>query len=235
MSADGNSTPISIGMVLFPNLTQLDLTGPYEVFARMPNTRVYLIAADLEPVRSERGLRISPDIRIDDAPALDVLFVPGGPGVSEVMEDAKFIAFLSKQGQQARYVTSVCTGSLLLGAAGLLRGYRAATHWLSMDLLALLGAEPVAERVVIDRNRITGGGVTAGIDFGLVIAAELVGKDVAEEIQLIMEYDPKPPFQSGSPKRASPAVLDRVTAARRQIQERRRAQVERIASRFVEP
>lgn len=207
----------------------MDLAGPYEVFARMPETRVHLLAATLEPVRSERGLTIIPDTRFDDALALDVLFVPGGPGVGPAMESAKTLDFLEERGRRARYVTAVCTGSLLLGAAGLLRGYRATTHWLSMELLGALGAEPVPERVVVDRNRITGGGVTAGIDFGLVIAAELRGEEVARGIQLMMEYDPDPPFDSGSPETADAALVEKVTAARQAVQEARREQVRRIA------
>ena len=232
MTANEESVPTTVGMVLFPNLTQLDLTGPYEVFARMPSTRVCLLAAALTPVRSERGLTISPDTTLDNAPSLDVLFVPGGPGVSEVMEDEAFLDFLRRQGKQARYVTSVCTGALLLGAAGLLRGYRATTHWLSMDLLDKFGAQAVSERVVIDRNRITGGGVTAGIDFAFVVAAELYGERVAREIQLTMEYSPEPPFCSGSPKTAEAELVHQVTAARRDIQKKRRQQVERAASRI---
>ncbi len=232
MTAKESSAPITVGMVLFPNLTQLDLTGPYEVFVRMSNTRVCLLATALAPVRSERGLAISPDTTFDDAPSLDVLFVPGGPGVSDVMEDETFLDFLREQGRQARYITSVCTGALLLGAAGLLKGYRATTHWLSMDFLDRLGARPVSERVVIDRNRITGGGVTAGIDFSLVIAAQLRGEDAAKEIQLSIEYDPQPPFRSGSPRTAEGKLVQTVIAARRDTQELRRQQVERVALRL---
>ena len=158
---------LSVGMVLFPGLTQLDLAGPYEVLARMPGTTVYLVADTLAPVRTERGLTITPDSTFDDVPPLDVICVPGGPGVDPLMEDARLLGFLRAQAPRARYVTSVCTGALLLGAAGLLQGYRATTHWLSLDLLPLFGAVPVKERVVVDRNRLTGGGVTAGIDLGL--------------------------------------------------------------------
>lgn len=227
------STSITIGMVLFPDLTQLDLTGPYEVFARMPNMQVHLLAATLDPVRSERGLTITPDTVFDTAPPLDVLFVPGGPGVNRAMEDDQLLAFLRQQAEHARYVTSVCTGALVLGAAGLLRGYRAATHWLSMDLLPAFGAQPHAERVVIDRNRITGGGITAGIDFGLVVAAELCGDAVAQEIQLMLEYDPQPPFGSGSPRTAPADVVAQVRNARSDLQAERRAIVERAAARLV--
>jgi cyclohexyl-isocyanide hydratase len=219
-------------MVLFPGLTQLDLAGPYEVLARLPNTTVYLVAATVAPVRTERGLTITPDATFDAVPPLDVICVPGGPGVDPLMEDARLLGFLRAQAPRARYVTSVCTGALLLGAAGLLQGYRATTHWLSLDLLPLFGAVPVKERVVIDRNRLTGGGVTAGIDLGLAMAAELCGRAVAEEIQLTIEYDPAPPFQSGSPRTAPPAVLERVTRAREQSQAERRAIAERAAARL---
>jgi cyclohexyl-isocyanide hydratase len=219
-------------MVLFPRLTQLDLAGPYEVLVRLPGTTVYLVADTLAPVRSERGLTITPDATFDDVPPLDIFCVPGGPGVDPMMEDARLLGFLQARAQRARYVTSVCTGALLLGAAGLLRGYRATTHWTSLDLLPLFGATPVEERVVIDRNRLTGGGVTAGIDLALAIAAELFGRAVAEEIQLTIEYDPAPPFRSGSPRTAPPAVLERVIRARGQSQAERRAIAERAAARL---
>lgn len=221
----------SIGMLLFPRLTVLDLIGPYEVFSRMPNTLIHLVAANLDPVVSEKGLAVIPDTLLAGSPSFDVLFVPGGNGVNEMLEDGQCLGFLKKQGEQARFVTSVCTGALLLGAAGLLRGYRATTHWLSLELLPLLGAEPVAERVVIDRNRITGGGITAGIDFGLTLAALLHGDSVAQEIQLMLEYDPQPPFDSGSPASADEAVAEEIRLARRVVQEDRRRKVEQIASR----
>jgi cyclohexyl-isocyanide hydratase len=183
-------------------------------------------------VISERGLSIVPTATFDEVPALDILCVPGGPGVNAMMENDTLLEFLRTQGEHARYVTSVCTGALLLGAAGLLQGYRATTHWLSLDLLPLFGAIPVSERVVIDRNRITGGGVTAGIDFGLVVARELFGAAVAEEIQLLLEYDPKPPFRSGSRDTASPSVVERVVGARDRIQTERRAIAKRAAKRL---
>ncbi len=211
----------TIGMVLFPNLTQLDLTGPYEVFCRMPNTQVKLVAASHEPVGSEHGLAFVPDMVFEESPSFDVLFVPGGPGVNRMLEDDTFLAFLRKQGEQARFVTSVCTGALLLGAAGLLRGYRATTHWLSLDLLRTVGAEPVTERVVVDRNRITGAGVTSGIDLALTVASLLHGVEVAQEIQLMMEYAPAPPFHPGLPRTAPADIVQRVSAARRAIQEER--------------
>lgn len=220
-------------MVLFDGVTQLDLTGPYEVLARMPDTRVHLVAERREPVRSEWGLVILPDATFDDAPPLDVLCVPGGWSVNARLTDDTLLAFLRDRGARARYVTSVCSGSLLLGAAGLLRGYRATTHWLSLDLLPLLGAEPVRARVVLDRNRITGAGVTAGLDFGLALAAELFDASVAQAIQLAIEYDPSPPFDSGSPHSAPAAVRDAVARASQRTLAERRALVERAALRLL--
>ena len=222
---------LNVGLVLFPDLTQLDLTGPYEVFVRMPTTKVHLVAASRAPVRSEKGLTILPDATFDDVAPLDIICVPGGVGVNRMMEDETLLRFLDVHAQHARYVTSVCTGALLLGAAGLLRGYRATTHWLSLDLLPLFGAQPVEERVVIDRNRITGGGVTAGIDFGLFVAAQLFGSTVAQEIQLMIEYSPDPPFHSGSRKTAPQSLIENVSKARQKTQTERRAIAERLAQR----
>lgn len=232
-SAADTTSGLAIGMVLFDDLTQLDLTGPYEVLARMPNTRVHLVAQRPEAVRSEGGLRIVPDLTFDDAPPFDVLCVPGGWGVNQQLENEAMLAFLARQGAQARYVTSVCSGALLLGAAGLLRGYRATTHWMSLEMLTLFGAEAVRERVVRDRNRITGAGVTAGIDFGLVLARELFGLAAAETIQLALEYQPAPPFDSGSPDHATPAVRDAVLEKSRAVRSDRRAIVERAAARLT--
>jgi len=224
--------PLSIGMVLFPNLTQLDLTGAYEVLARMPDTRVRLVASTLHPVRSEWGLTISPDATFANAPPLDILCVPGGWGINECLDDEELLGFLRARGERARYITSVCSGALLLGAAGLLRGYRATTHWLSLDLLPLLGAEAVRQRVVRDRNRITGGGVTAGIDFGLALAAELFGRATAQRIQLAIEYAPAPPFDSGSPDTAPDDIRDALRRDSREALDRRRALVEAAARRL---
>ena len=225
--------PLSVGMLLFANLTQLDLTGPYEVFARLPRTKVSLVAETLTPVRTERGLTLAPDVTFDNAATIDIICVPGGPGVDVAMEDDTLLHFLQQRATGARYVTSVCTGALVLGAAGLLNGYRATTHWLSHDILRLFGAEPVDERVVIDRNRITGAGVTAGIDFGLTIAAELFGPRVAQEIQLSLEYWPVPPFDSGSPKTAPADVVQQLIATREGSQSARRAIAERAARRMA--
>lgn len=232
MNTKEHVSSVSIGMVLFPNLTQLDFTSPYEVFARLPNTQLYLMAETLEPVRSDRGLTFLPDTTFAEAPGLDILFVPGGSGINPKLEDEAFLRFLKTQGERVRYVTSVCTGSLLLAAAGLLQGYRATTHWRSLELLKMFGVEPLTERVVIDRNRITGGGVTAGIDFGLAIAAKLFGEAVAQAIQLEIEYNPAPPFPSGSPETAPPAVVASVMAASQNLLETRRQIVQRVIDRW---
>ena len=235
MPTTRDSTPLSIGMVLFDGLTQLDLTGPYEVLARLPAARVHLVAASLEPVRSEWGLRIVPDATFDDAPPIDVLCVPGGWSVNANLANDALLDFVRTRGARARYVTSVCSGALLLGAAGLLRGYRATTHWLSLDLLPPFGAQVVNARVVHDRNRITSAGVAAGIDAALVIAAELFDAQVAQAIQLAVEYDPAPPFASGSPRSAPADVRGAVTHASERALTERRAAVERAARRLDRP
>lgn len=219
-----------IGLVLFPDLTQLDLTGPYEVFSRMPDSRVLLLAETLDAVRSEHGLTLMPDATWEGAPALDVLVVPGGVGVNAMMEHAAMMRFLHRQVRSVRFLTAVCTGALVLGAAGLLRGYRATTHWLSLDVLRVFGAEPVDARVVVDRGRITGGGVTAGIDFGLEVVALLRGAAVAQEVQLMLEYQPQPPFQSGSPAVAAASLVAQVRADRAGAQAMRHAIAQRVVA-----
>ena len=214
-----------IGMVVFPNLTQLDLTGPYEVFGRLPQTTVLLIAEYAAPVKSDCGLQLIPDVTFDEAPQVDIIFVPGGKGIFEAMHNQHLLGFLQRQAVHAQYITSVCTGALVLAAAGLLDGYRATTHWLSLPLLSLFPVTVQQERVVIDRNRITGGGVTAGIDFGLTVAATMFGEQVAKEVQLLMEYHPEPPFNSGSPGTADQALVERLVAARADIQRQREAMI----------
>ncbi|HEY3254370.1 MAG TPA: DJ-1/PfpI family protein [Polyangiaceae bacterium] len=199
-------------MLLFPNLTQLDLTAPHEVLTRLPGAQVALVWKSLEPVTAGNGLVLSPNTTLAEAAPADVLFVPGGSGLVPLLRDPEVLEFLERQAKAARYVTAVCTGSLLLGAAGLLEGYRATTHWAYHELLARCGAIPVRERVVIDRNRVTAGGVTAGIDFALRLSAELFGEQQAQGIQLGLEYDPEPPFDSGSPERAAPELVEIVRA-----------------------
>jgi len=203
---------LHIGMLLFPRLTQLDLTGPFEVLHRIPDAKVHLLWETTDPIVADSGLGLVPSMAFADCPPLDVVFVPGGIGQVALMTDDVVLGFLRHHGRTARYVTSVCTGALLLGAAGLLDGYEAATHWAFMDLLPAFGARPVERRVVVDRNRITGGGVTAGIDFGLRLCSELAGDEVARAIQLGLEYDPEPPFRSGHPRVADPVLVAAVRA-----------------------
>ena len=219
-----------IGMVIFPGLTQLDLTGPYEVFGRLPNTEVLLIAENFSSVKSEHGLLFTPDATFENARQVDIIFVPGGPGIFGAMQNENLLHFLKQQSVNAQYITSVCTGALVLAAAGLLNGYKATTHWLSLNLLRLFDIDVHDERVVVDRNRITGGGVTAGIDFGLTVAAELFGEAKAKEIQLMMEYNPQPPFNSGSPKTADSEIVNSVIESRKEIQQER---VEMIKKLFL--
>lgn len=203
---------IHIGFLLFPNVTQLDLTGPAQVLSRVPGAQVHLAWKSRDPVPTDVGFSICPTVTLAECPPLDVLCVPGGMGIEALFEDAVVLDFLRRQGAQARWVTSVCNGSLVVGAAGLLDGYRSACHWAWRSFLPRFGAIPVEERIVRDRNRISGGGVTAGIDFALALAAELAGDDVARRIQLTLEYDPQPPFDSGSPQAAGAELVERVRA-----------------------
>ncbi|MEB0041471.1 MULTISPECIES: DJ-1/PfpI family protein [unclassified Pseudomonas] len=198
---------LHIGLLVFPNVQQLDLTGPYEVFASLPEVTVHLVWKTLAPIRSSTGLTLTPDTVFESCPPLDVICIPGGKGVDALMEDAETLAFIQRQAQGARFVTSVCTGALVLGAAGLLRGRRATTHWASHGLLEALGAIPVQARVVRDGNLMTGGGVTAGIDFALTLAGELFGALEAQATQLQLEYAPAPPFNAGHPETAPAEVL----------------------------
>ncbi len=220
---------LHIGMIIFPGMTVLDFAGPLEVFARMPDTQVHVLAKTLDPVRSDLGFSELPTMRLADAPRLDLLFIGGGPGSTAMMEDEELIGFLQSRAPEAQWITSVCTGALILGAAGLLRGYKAATHWAAMGVLPLLGAEAVDERVVVDRNRITGGGVTAGVDFGLTVAGLLHGEEVARKIQLTLEYDPAPPFKGGSPRAESAGLVQSVRELLSPGTRARLATAERVA------
>ena len=220
-----------IGILAFPDVTQLDLTGPYEVLSRVPGARVDLVWKVAAPVASDTGFAITPTLALADAPAFDVIVVPGGPGQQALMDDAEVLGFLRAQAATATWVMSVCTGSLVLGAAGLLRGRRATCHWLSLPLLAHLGATPVAERVVVDGDLLSTAGVSAGIDGALALAERLAGREAAEMIQLGIEYDPDPPTGAGSPA-AAPAVAERIRAVAAPMMAAREAGVRAAAARL---
>jgi cyclohexyl-isocyanide hydratase len=207
--------PFHIGFLLYPNLTQLDLTGPAQVLSRAPGVVAHYVWKTRDPVPSDAGLSLVPNMTFADCPQLDLICVPGGAGQMALMTDEETLGFLRRQAKGARYVTSVCTGSLILGAAGLIEGYDSACHWMWRDMLPMFGAKPVNARVVKDRNRISGGGVTAGIDFALTVVAEIWGEDEAKLIQLYLEYNPRPPFNCGSPETADPAIVAR---ARKQME-----------------
>jgi cyclohexyl-isocyanide hydratase len=221
---------MQVVMLLYPRLTQLDLTGPYDVLARLEELTLHLVWKNLDLVTDSGGLRLLPARTFADCPQANILFVPGGPGQISLMEDKEVLSFLRRQASGARYVTSVCTGSLVLAAAGLLTGYRATCHWLSLDQLAYFGAVPVSERVVIDRDRITGAGVTSGIDFALTLAACLFGEERTKRAQLAMEYDPKPPFVGGTPASAGPELAASLRAANAAFQKEREKVARRAAA-----
>jgi cyclohexyl-isocyanide hydratase len=212
--SDGQRQRLRTAMLVFPNITQLDLTGPYEVLARLPGNDVSLVWKTRDPVRSEHGLTIVPDTTFAGCTGpLDILVVPGGSGINPLFEDDETLDFVRRAAAAARYVVGVCAGSLVLGAAGLLRGRRATTHWMSRDMLAGFGAETAAgERIVVDGAVFTSAGVTAGIDLALRVVAEIAGRAAAEAIQLGIEYAPEPPFTAGSPDTAPPEVLQQVLA-----------------------
>jgi cyclohexyl-isocyanide hydratase len=197
---------LNVGFILFPNLTQLDFTGPLQVLHRLPDSTTHILAKTRDPVPSDCGLGLMPTGTFAEAPQLDLICIPGGFGVVGAMQDEETVAFVARQAERAKYVTSVCTGAFVLGRAGLLRGKRATTHWAYTALLPLVGATHEPGRVVRDGNVITAGGVTSGIDFGLTLLAEIAGPTVAQAVQLGIEYDPAPPFDCGHPSRASAAV-----------------------------
>jgi cyclohexyl-isocyanide hydratase len=229
------SAPLQIGLLVFPKVTQLDFTGPLQVFSGVPGAKVHLIWKRIEPVPTDTVMMLTPTITFADCPQLDVICVPDGYGTDDLLNDEEVLAFLRRQAEGAKFVTSVCTGSLVLGAAGLLRGYRAATHWSAMDQLPAFGATPTKTRVCIDRNRVTGGGVTAGIDFALTLVSILVDRPTAEAIQLRLEYNPSPPFNSGSPDTAPPEILARLRERIAPFQARRSEAVARAAERLSHP
>src|SRR5215475_2245089 len=225
---------LQIGLLVFPKVTQLDLTGPVQVFSSVRGAQLHLIWKRIEPVASDSVLVLTPTTTFTDCPQLDVICVPGGAGADDLLNDEEVLAFLRRQAEGAKFVTSVCTGSLVLGAAGLLKGYRAATHWSAMDALPSFGATPTKTRVCVDRNRITGGGVTAGIDFALTLVSMLVDRPTAETIQLRLEYNPAPPFGSGSPDTAPPEIVARLKERIAPFQARRSEAVARAAEKLAQ-
>lgn len=227
------SAPFQIGLLVFPLVTQLDFTGPLQVFSSVPGTTVHLIWKTLAPVPSDSVLMLTPTVTFTDCPQLDVICIPGGFGTDALLNDEETLDFVRRQAASAKFVTSVCTGSLVLGAAGLLKGYNAATHWSAMEMLALFGATPTKTRVCIDRNRVTGGGVTAGIDFALKLVSLLVDRTTAEAIQLRLEYNPAPPFNAGSPDTAPAEVLALMKERVAPSQARRLDAAKRAAERIT--
>jgi cyclohexyl-isocyanide hydratase len=227
-----HDTHLQIGSLLYEGLDQIDLTGPFEVLSRIPNATYRVYGKTAEPVQDIKGLRLTPDATLFDAPQLDVLHVPGGFGQEALMGDHEVLGWIARQAAGARSVFSVCTGALLCGAAGLLKGRRATTHWASFHLLPLFGAIPVNERVVLDGNWIFAAGVTAGIDGALRLVAELRGDDVARAIQLYMVYAPEPPFDSGTPETAPVAILAQARQSVASITAQREATARRIAARL---
>jgi cyclohexyl-isocyanide hydratase len=223
---------LQIGLLVFPKLTQLDLTGPVQVFSSVPGAKLHLVWKRIEPVPTDSVLTLTPTTTFADCPPCDVICVPGGAGTDDMVNDEEVLAFLRRQAESARYITSVCTGSLVLGAAGLLKGYRAATHWNARDYLAAFGAIVSNERVCVDRNRVTGGGVTAGIDFALTLVSHLVDRKTAEAIQLRLEYNPAPPFNAGSPETATREVLALINERMAPFKARRAEAVARAAARL---
>jgi len=227
------SPKIQIGLLLFPQLLMLDLVGPWEVFSSVPGASTHLVWKTREPVQAAKGMCALPTTTFSECPPLDVLCIPGGPGVAALLDDTETLDFVRRQARQARYITSVCTGSLLLGAAGLLQQRRAACHWLSLNMLRAFGAIPVDERVVVDGNLVTGGGVTAGIDFALQLAAVIWGPAVAQSVQLALEYAPHPPFDAGSPFTAPAGIVAAVREGSAAMQAQRQLLVQQAADRLA--
>jgi len=223
---------LNIGAMIFPGIDQLDFTGPFEVFSRLPDSTFHILWKEKIPVRDMRGLILTPDKTFSEAPPLDLLIVPGGYGQQTLMDDETVLSFIRKQAGQVKYIMSVCTGALTCGAAGLLRSRRATTNWTVFHLLEYFGAVPVNERVVVDGNFVSTAGVTAGIDGALLVAALLRGPRTAEQIQLYIEYAPEPPFRSGTPKSAAPDLVEAARNAGSAIAEARLETAKRIAQRL---
>lgn len=226
---------LNIGMLIFPRMDQIDFTGPYSVLSRLPDSTVRVMSADGRPIRDHKGLILTPDTDFQDAGSLDVLQVPGGPGQEALMDDERTLSLVRRHAEAGRVIFSVCTGALVCGAAGILRGRRATTHWAAFDLLRFFGARPVDARVVIDDNIVTAAGITSGIDGALQLAAHVRSEQVAQEVQLDIQYAPEPPFDSGNPDRAPLAVLSAVSARYRPLTDARRLTARRIAARLGIP
>lgn len=225
--------PTQIGLLVFPAMTQLDMTGPLQVFTALPDSQVHLLWKTRDPIDTDGALRLLPTTTLAECPKLDIICVPGGYGVLDLMADQEVLSFLRTQGEQAQFIGSICTGSLVLGAAGLLHGRKATTHWGWTDLLVPFGAIPTPGRVVRDGNILTGGGVTAGIDFGLTMVAALAGQEVAERIQLGIEYAPAPPFNAGTPETARPELVSAARARMAALRSAREARVKEAAAHLA--
>jgi cyclohexyl-isocyanide hydratase len=218
----------SICILIFPHLTALDFVGPYEVFAKAGCFDLYVTSAETGSVEAEGGLKLNAEYSFETCPACEILFIPGGRGVTPLLTDQSYLQFIKKQSAQANYITSVCTGSLLLATVGALDGYKATTHWRSLSLLKMFGIDVVEQRVVVDRNRITGAGVTSGVDFGLLLTAMIAGEITARTIQLMIEYDPQPPFKDGSTLTADNTILEKAIERSQELYDIRKHIVEKI-------
>ncbi len=220
----------NIGILIFPGVYQLDVTAPYSVFTSAPKAQVHLIWKDLQAIKSSDGLLLTPTITFDDCPTLDVIMAPGGAGLYDLLEDKQTMDFLRRQAKNAKYISSVCTGSLLLAASGVLNGYKATTHWYAKNFLQEFNKITfVSERVVIDRNRITGAGISSGIDLALVLAAKVWDEDTAKKIELKLEYDPKPPFGVGTPDKAPKKIVDKIEADMAPQKPQMQAMIKKVA------
>lgn len=220
---------MNVNIVIVPNMVQLDITGPYEVLARTPGWKVSLVAASMDPVRTDRGLTIVPTHTRESADASDILVIPGGTGIDSAMLDPEWLDYVTRETGRARYVFGICTGSMLLAAAGLLRGRRAGAHWQARDLLSRFGVTPSDERMTIDGKFYTSGGVTSGIDMALRVVADVAGVETAQRVQLSIEYDPAPPFVGGTPFTSPPAIIEAVL----QASKARRTERERMVDEAV--
>jgi cyclohexyl-isocyanide hydratase len=221
MTRENENAFITIGVILFPRMDQMDFTGPFEVFCRLPNSAIHLLAKTRAPITDAHGLILAPEMEFSACPPLDLLIIPGGAGIDALLEDEETLAFIRQKALGAKIVLTVCTGALVAGAAGLMKGRRATTHWASHHLLSSLGSIPVNSRVVVDGNIVSTAGVTAGFDGSFLVAAKLRGERTAQSIQLEIEYDPEPPFKGGSPAHASPDILkERIESAKPRIEKR---------------